>query len=96
MLPWIFARVRLPSENGKGVVLSEDNRRQLWISPGFAHGFLVPLEVADVEYKCTNYYDPADEGALWWSDPTVNIQWPLECEPILSQKDRDGVLLQAL
>lgn len=80
----------------EGVILSEDNRRQLWIPPGLAHCFLVLSEVADLEYKCTDYYDPADEGVLLWNDPAVNIQWPLEGEPVLSQKDRVGVLLQTL
>jgi dTDP-4-dehydrorhamnose 3,5-epimerase len=71
------------------VVLSEANMRQLWIPPGFAHGFNVLSDVADFEYKCTNYYDPLDECAILWSDPDLNICWPAE-NPILSDKDANA------
>ncbi len=70
----------------EGVILSETNKRQFWVPPGYAHGFLVLSETADFEYKCTDYYDPSDEGGLIWNDPTVNIDWPLK-EPTLSAKD---------
>ncbi len=60
----------------EGVILSEKNKRQFWVPPGFAHGFLVLSDVADFEYKCTDYYDPSDEGALVWNDPDIGIQWP--------------------
>ena len=60
----------------EGVVLSEENHRQFWVPPGFAHGFLVLSETADFEYKCTAYYDPSDEGALRWDDPDLAIAWP--------------------
>lgn len=78
-----------------GVILSEDNKSQLWIPPGLAHGFLVLSDIADFEYKCTNYYDPKSEGCLLWNDPTVNINWPIST-PILSDKDRLGKTLQEL
>lgn len=68
------------------VILSETNRKQFWIPPGFAHGFLVLSEIADFEYKCTEYYNPDDEGCLLWSDPQLNIDWPLR-SPVLSEKD---------
>ena len=78
-----------------GVVLSEDNKTQLWIPPGLAHGFLVLSDIADFEYKCTNYYDPTSEGCLLWNDPTVNINWPIST-PTLSEKDKLGKTLQEL
>lgn len=62
----------------EGVILSEANKRQFWIPPGFAHGFLVLSDIADFEYKCTDYYDPQDEGSLMWNDSDVGIEWPLE------------------
>ena len=68
------------------VILSETNRKQFWIPPGFAHGFLVLSEIADFEYKCTEYYNPDDEGCLLWSDPQLDIDWPLS-NPVLSEKD---------
>jgi len=71
------------------VILSADNKRQLWIPPGFAHGFLVLSDYADFEYKCTDYYDPADEGCICWNDPELNIAWPIS-DPILSTKDQQG------
>lgn len=79
-----------------GVILSEENRKQFWIPPGLAHGFLVLSDVADLEYKCTGYYDPFDEGCLVWCDPEVGIAWPLENAPILSRKDTEGVGLRHL
>lgn len=78
-----------------GELLSEANCRQLWIPPGFAHGFVVLSEVADFEYKCTDYYDPADEQCLRWDDPYIGVEWPIR-EPILSAKDRAGVFLSEL
>ncbi len=70
-----------------GVVLSEENKRQLFVPEGFAHGFCVLGEGAHIAYKCSDYYDPADEGGLLWSDPDIAIDWPLK-DPILSAKDR--------
>lgn len=78
-----------------GVVLSEDNKTQLWIPPGLAHGFLVLSDIADFEYKCTNYYDPTSEACLLWNDPTVKINWPIST-PTLSEKDKLGKTLQEL
>ena len=70
--------------------LSEDNHRQLWVPPGFAHGFLVLSEIADVLYKTTDYYAPKSERCLIWNDPQIAIDWPLNHEPLLSAKDRSG------
>lgn len=73
--------------------LSDTNRRQMFIPPGFAHGFCVLSETADFAYKCTDYYRPDDERTLLWNDPAVGIAWP-DIEPrILSDKDRRGVPL---
>jgi len=69
--------------------LSEQNRFQLWIPPGFAHGFAVLSEVADVEYCTTGYYDPHDERCIAWNDKTLDIVWPLT-QPELSERDRCG------
>ena len=70
-----------------GVELTEDNHRQLWIPPGYAHGFCVLSDVADFQYKCTDLYFPKDEGGLIWNDPEVAIDWPNE-HPSLSEKDQ--------
>ncbi len=69
-----------------GTLLSESNGHQLWIPPGYAHGFVVLSDVADFEYKCTDYYHPEDEYGLIWNDPEVNVNWPIE-SPTLSEKD---------
>lgn len=69
-----------------GVELTEDNHRQLWIPPGYAHGFCVLSDVADFQYKCTDLYFPEDEGGIIWNDPEVGIPWPVE-NPALSEKD---------
>ena len=76
-----------------GVELSEDNHRQLWVPPGFAHGFVVLTESADFLYKTTDYYAPEHERCLKWDDPAVGVDWPLDAEPALSAKDRDGQAL---
>jgi dTDP-4-dehydrorhamnose 3,5-epimerase len=70
-----------------GVTLSDTNHRQLWIPPGYAHGFLVVSETADFEYKCTDYYDPQSEAGVIWNDPDLGIDWPIE-NPTLSEKDK--------
>lgn len=75
-----------------GVHLSADNHRQFWVPPGFAHGFAVLSEYADFEYKCTDYYDPADEGSIVWNDPFLNIQWPEGIDFVLSDKDKAAAL----
>jgi dTDP-4-dehydrorhamnose 3,5-epimerase len=69
-----------------GVVLSAQNFRQLWIPPGFAHGFCVLSEQVDVEYKCSDFYNAGDELTVLWSDPEIGIEWPVR-NPILSAKD---------
>jgi dTDP-4-dehydrorhamnose 3,5-epimerase len=71
-----------------GVLLTGDNHIQFYVPPGFAHGFVVLSDTADFQYKCTDYYDPSDEGGLIWNDPDVGIEWPLDdIEPKLSEKD---------
>ena len=70
-----------------GVELSDENHWQLWIPPGFAHGFCVLSDEADFLYKCTEVYQPEDEGGIAWDDPALGITWPLP-NPILSDKDR--------
>ena len=79
-----------------GVNLSEQNHRQLWLPPGLAHGFLVLSESADFEYKCTDYYDPSDEGVLRFDDPTVGVEWPEMSQYQLSAKDRAGKSFQEI
>jgi len=69
-----------------GIELTEDNHRQFWIPPGYAHGFCVLTNTADFQYKCTDYYDSSDEGGLIWNDPDVAIDWPID-QPLLSEKD---------
>lgn len=76
-----------------GVELSSANCRQLWIPPGFAHGFLVLSESADFLYKTTDYYAPVHERCLAWNDPALGIDWPLSREVVLSPKDATGRLL---
>jgi dTDP-4-dehydrorhamnose 3,5-epimerase len=76
-----------------GVVLSAENRRSLWIPPGFGHGFLVISDFAEVSYKATQLYAPAFERSILWNDPAISIDWPLDGEPTLSEKDKAGLLL---
>lgn len=73
-----------------GVLLSAENKRQLWIPEGFAHGFVVTSETAEFLYKTTDYWAPEHERCILWNDPQVNIEWPIEGEPLLSPKDRTG------
>jgi len=77
-----------------GVELSADNKRQLWVPEGFAHGFYVLSETAEFVYKCTDYYAPEHDRSLLWNDPTVAIDWPLVDgkTPLLSDKDKAGKL----
>ncbi|MBE0148860.1 dTDP-4-dehydrorhamnose 3,5-epimerase [Serratia sp. PL7] len=79
----------------EGVILSEENKAQFWIPPGLAHGFVVLSDVADFEYKCTDYYNPAQECCLLWNDPQVGIEWPID-NPLLSEKDKVGKLFKDL
>ena len=74
-----------------GEVLSAENKRQLWIPEGFAHGFIVLSDVAECLYKATDYYAPQHERCIIWDDPKIGIEWPFEGAPVLSGKDRQGV-----
>ncbi|MFQ2529769.1 dTDP-4-dehydrorhamnose 3,5-epimerase [Aeromonas caviae] len=74
-----------------GVHLSGENKRQLWIPEGFAHGFLTLSETAEFLYKTTNYYTPNSEGALIWDDTVLDINWPIDFEPQLSMKDQSAI-----
>jgi dTDP-4-dehydrorhamnose 3,5-epimerase len=77
-----------------GEILSAENKRQLWVPEGFAHGFYVLTDEAEFTYKCTDYYNPKAEHSLIWNDETVGIKWPLEGEPSLSAKDLAGKILK--
>ncbi|PZW70269.1 dTDP-4-dehydrorhamnose 3,5-epimerase [Pseudomonas sp. URMO17WK12:I1] len=78
-----------------GTHLSADNKRQMWVPEGFAHGFLVLSEFADFLYKTTDYYAPAHERCIRWDDPKLAIAWPLQGEPKLSAKDQQGLSFDA-
>ena len=78
-----------------GVELNDTNMRQLWIPPGYAHGFQVLSETADFEYKCTAYYAPHDEIGVIWNDPILKIAWPIP-QPTVSPKDQQLPLLEHL
>ena len=73
-----------------GAELSADNKRVMWIPPGFAHGFMVTSEAAEFLYKTTDYWAPEHERSLMWNDPALDVAWPLQGEPMLSDKDRKG------
>jgi dTDP-4-dehydrorhamnose 3,5-epimerase len=77
-----------------GVELSAENKRMLWVPPGFAHGFVVLSDTAEFLYKTTDYWAPEFERSIAWNDPTINIQWPIQGEPALSAKDQQGKLLK--
>lgn len=76
-----------------GVILSAANKRQLWVPEGFAHGFLVTSDHAEFLYKTTDYWAPEFERSILWNDPAIGIDWPIEGEPLLSGKDKIGMLL---
>jgi dTDP-4-dehydrorhamnose 3,5-epimerase len=76
-----------------GFSLSSETKNIAWIPPGFAHGFLVVSEAAEVQYKTTDYYAPEHERSLLWNDPALGIPWPLAGEPLLAEKDRRGTPL---
>lgn len=78
-----------------GVHLSTDNHQQIYIPPGFAHGYCVLSDVAEIEYKCTDYYSPENELTILWSDPDIGIEWPVD-HPILSEKDAAAPTLKEL
>ena len=77
-----------------GVVLSAENKRMLWVPPGFAHGFAVRSEVAEFLYKVTDYWSAEHERTLLWNDPALAIDWHIEGEPIMTDKDRQGIPLE--
>ena len=79
-----------------GASLSAENRRMIWVPKGFAHGFSVTSDFADIAYKVSDIYSPQHERTLLWNDPDVGIQWPLSGEPILSGKDQEGHRLRDL
>jgi dTDP-4-dehydrorhamnose 3,5-epimerase len=76
-----------------GVILSESNKKQLWIPPGFAHAFLTLSESADFIYKTTSFYSPESERCIKWDDAEIGIDWPLDREPLVSPKDLKGLYL---
>jgi dTDP-4-dehydrorhamnose 3,5-epimerase len=91
MWRWIFVAVLPTFGQWVGEVLSAENHRQLWVPEGFAHGFYVMSELADVLYKTTDYYAPQHERTILWNDPDLAIAWPLgDTEPMLSTKDEQG------
>ena len=75
-----------------GIILSEENKRMLWVPPGFGHGFYVISDLADFRYKCTDYYAPQNERCILWDDPDLKIEWPIPkgVFPIISKKDAVG------
>lgn len=79
-----------------GVLLSETNKQMLWVPPGFAHGFYTTSDVAEFQYKCTDYYAPGDEYCIRWDDPVLGIEWPISeaDEVTVSEKDADGASWQ--
>ena len=77
-----------------GTVLSGQNHHQFYVPPGFAHGFVVLSETADFLYKTTDYYAPQHEKCISWDDPEIGIEWPIDGEPSLSEKDKAGVSFQ--
>ena len=77
-----------------GEYLSAENKRMLWIPPGFAHGFYVTSDVAEFQYRCTDYYEPECERCIRWDDASLGIEWPLFGEPLISDKDRKGLTLK--
>ncbi len=79
-----------------GEILSEENQHQLWVPPGFAHGFLVLSETADFQYKCTDFYSPEHERAIHWADKTTGIEWPLRNgeQPLVSPRDAQALTFE--
>lgn len=76
-----------------GAILSAENKRQMWVPPGFAHGFVVTSDSAEFLYKTTDYWAPEFERSILWNDPAIGIQWPISGAPLLSGKDQIGTLL---
>ena len=78
------------------VVLSEKNRLAMWVPPGFAHGFVVLSDIVDFEYKCTDYYDPKDNGIIHWNDPDLGITWPENIQITTSERDTNAPSFRSL
>ena len=78
-----------------GKILNAENKSQLYVPPGYAHGFCVISEYADVVYKCTTLYKPDDDAGIRWNDPLINIDWPVE-NPVISAKDQNAPLLSEI
>ena len=78
-----------------GIVLSAENKKQLYVPPGYAHGFCVLSDVTEMAYKCTALYEPADDASLRWNDPEIGIEWPIK-SPVLSAKDSEAPMLQEI
>lgn len=78
-----------------GVYLSQENRRQLWIPEGFAHGFYVTKGDVDFLYKCTNYYHPSAECTIKWDDKDINVRWPIDGNVLISERDSSGISLKS-
>ncbi|MCD9544472.1 dTDP-4-dehydrorhamnose 3,5-epimerase [Photobacterium carnosum] len=76
-----------------GVYLSAENKRQLWIPKGFAHGFYVTSDEAEFVYKCTDYYNPSAEHSIKWDDTMISIEWPISSQPLMSEKDKNSTSL---
>ncbi len=77
-----------------GIYLSAENKRQLWVPEGFAHGFYVTSDEAEFFYKCTDYYNPSSEHSIIWNDSDIGIEWPLHGKPILSEKDQNSFFMK--
>jgi dTDP-4-dehydrorhamnose 3,5-epimerase len=73
-----------------GEILSEENKKQLWVSEGIAHGLVTLIDNTEFQYKTTNYYAPTHERAMIWNDPTLAIDWPIDIQPLISAKDREA------
>ena len=84
---WLFLDLRLAFWVSLGIPISAENHQQIYVPQGFAHGFAVTSETAHVIYKCTDLYTPGDDYGILWSDPDIDIDWPID-EPTLSDKDR--------
>lgn len=78
-----------------GIELSADNKRQMYIPPGFAHGFCVLSDIASMTYKCTDFYSPTDERGIIWNDPTIRVEWPV-AQPLMSPKDQSYKTLKEM
>lgn len=79
----------------EGLILSEENKKQFYIPEGFAHGFVVLSDIAEFTYKCTDFYDPEDEGGILWNDPDIGIVWPVDVDDaVLSEKDKNWKTLK--